>query len=530
MTTADILHGSETMQLDFGGQLRESILGGAMDSYGLGTFVRELAVARGDTDPFGPAPAQPQVWPPEQPLPQSPPIDQETYQNSPFFRKDIPWDPRMAEDRAAALAAWYDAKQVRETRLGQTDGWAVKLLGNIAGQALDPINYIPFLGEAAKGAAVARFGVIGGRVAAASADAALNTAIFGALTSNERQSFGDDASFQSLLLDTASAAVIGAVFGSIGGALETRGVRQRATALRDVTTTHAALNDAVGSLLTDGEVRIRPETVGRLDRIAERENPAARTGPAAPVNEVTTNRRPSAQDTPAALELQDAIRQEALKADPELAQRYSAAQEQVRLAEQEIAQPQAIRPDDIRETNPEAADRLQAIDDETAQAPTPDRRVELERQRQQVVAEAAPERTVTPAPGAREKVAEARQQFEAVRQEVDTAAQQHLEHNRALYSPKLDTRAPPPEAPAPELAAAQQAVGKPIADAKALAKDFGIDHETGDFAASEDFAQLEQQGRLAPEDKRAVEEASEILERSKIYADALQQAAICGMN
>ena len=134
------------------------------------------------------------------------------------------------------------------------------------------------------------------------------------------------------------------------------------------------------------------------------------------------------------------------------------------------------------------------------------------------------------AKNARKALASARQGFNKVRQEVDAKAQQHLERNRALYSPKLDTRTPPPAAPAPELAAARQAVGKSIKDAKALAEDFGVDYETGDFAAAEDYAQIEQQGRLSAEDKQAVDDATEIFQRSKIYADALEQAAICGMN
>lgn len=531
-STADLLQRTGQMQLDFGGQLRESILGGALDSFGLGTVAREVAIPQGNMSL--------EAFARDNPLqagidaakavgglfqPPKPPLSQEEYQQGPFFRKDIPWDPRMTEDRAAALAAWYDAKQVRDQRLAQTDGWAVKLFGNMLGQALDPINYIPFLGAAAKTAAVTRLGVVGGHIAAASADAAINTAIFGAATARERQGFGDDVSFQSLLLDTASAAAIGAVFGSLGAIGEARGIRQRGMALREITETHAALNDAVGSFLTEGEVRIRPETVDGLARIAARENPAVGAS-FQPPETATAVGRVLPQNQPALAGFQDAIRQEALRANPDLEQRYTAAETAVR---EEAAF--RVQPADIRQEAPEVADRLQTVDDELARGPSPERRRQLVAERQRAIDALPPTvREKTEAARAAEPTTPAQRDFAAVRQEVDAKAQQHLDRNRALYSPKLDTRTPPPSDPVPELAAAQQAVGKPIKDAKALAEDFGVDYESGDFPEAEDFAQIEQQGRLSAEDKQAVDDATEIFERAKVYADALEQAAICGMN
>lgn len=556
-STADLLQRTGQMQLDFGGQMRESILGGALDSFGLGTVAREVAIPQGNMSL--------EAFARDNPLqagidaakavgglfqPPKPPLSQEEYQQGPFFRKDIPWDPRMTEDRAAALAAWYDAKQVRDQRLAQTDGWAVKLFGNMLGQALDPINYIPFLGAAAKTAAVTRLGVVGGHIAAASADAAINTAIFGAATARERQGFGDDVSFQSLLLDTASAAAIGAVFGSIGGIGEARGIRQRGVALREITETHAALDDAVGSFLTEGEVRIRPETVDGLARIAERENPSGRRDLFADLRsrafgETAVGRFIDTRPVRTG-EFEDFMRQAVFRENPELEARYYAAETDFRAAQDRVAgieEPLAARgdADTLALVDPASADRLRAIDDELTKKPNAKRRAALDAERQSVLSSFAPEQLAKAesdfrigpqkaAKNARKSLAEARQAFGKVRRETDALAQQHLDRNRALYSPKLDTRTPPPAAPVPELAAAQQAVGKSIKDAKALAEDFGVDYESGDFPEAEDFAQLEQQGRLSAEDKQAVDDATEIFQRAKVYADALEQAAICGMN
>lgn len=222
----------------------------------------------------------------------NPPMDEASYRASPYYRKDIPWDAGMTEDRASALATMFDVKQARAA---MSDKYAFNgpfglripgiptMIGSFGVQALDPINYIPIFGEAAQAAAVARFGLKGlGEVASATgfnmAEAAANTAIFGALTADQRQKYGDDISWEAQVSNIAMAAAIGGIvtpvihglgglFGKAGDRAEAK-VTSQVETVPNVGVTRAVLNDAVTSLATDGEVRLTPASAATIERLS----------------------------------------------------------------------------------------------------------------------------------------------------------------------------------------------------------------------------------------------------------------------
>lgn len=209
--------------------LGESVTTGVLSSPGIGTAIRELyapdAARKVVTEDLGPASlgrggtgrrtrtrlgfkTAEEVAAEGDTLFTTP----EAFKASPFYREAIPFEPGMTESRARALADMYDAQQVRDY-YGQKRP-VLNFVGNVAGSALDPINYIPIVGEAAYAAAAYRIGRIGARAVIGAADAAANTALFGILTADQRAKFGDDVSWNAIAMNAAYAAVAGGVVGA----------------------------------------------------------------------------------------------------------------------------------------------------------------------------------------------------------------------------------------------------------------------------------------------------------------------------
>jgi hypothetical protein len=202
----------------------------------------------------------------------SPALSEDAYKSSPYFRDDIPWDARMTEDRAAALAMGVDARKVRDFYAAKRPIWS--FVGNMAGQALDPINYIPVGGAAVKAAQVARFGKIGGTAVAGALDAAGNTAIFSIATRDRRASYGDDVSWQATVSEIATAALIGGAFGAIGGAWGGRAdaksrqtIEDRLATLKTTQEARIALNEAIGGLARGEDLNLSPNATEPIRRI-----------------------------------------------------------------------------------------------------------------------------------------------------------------------------------------------------------------------------------------------------------------------
>jgi hypothetical protein len=208
-------------------------------------------------------------------------LTKEEWQASPSFRTGISYDTGMSEDRASALAAWYDASQARQAIIAKGPGGflgnAAWIGGMLAGSALDPVNYIPILGPEVRAAQIARFGRLGGSAVTSAGDAALNTAIMGGVTAGQRQSFGDDVSWQSYLTDVAIGAVIGGAFGAATSRWEGWRESRAANEIKAVVEARAALNDALGDVTHGRPVEITPTVAEAVESAAARLEPAETT-------------------------------------------------------------------------------------------------------------------------------------------------------------------------------------------------------------------------------------------------------------
>lgn len=203
-------------------------------------------------------------------------LDQDQFKASPYFREGVRWDAGMTEDRASALAEAYDAKRVREHFA--TKRPIASFIGNLAGQAIDPINYIPVAGPTLRAANVARFGRVAGAALTGSIDAALNTAGASAVTFDTRKSMGDDITWQSTVTDIAMSAMIGGVFGTFGGLVESRRAgrladsqkqaTERLATLKNVQDARIALNGAIDGLARGEEVALPANAVISVERMA----------------------------------------------------------------------------------------------------------------------------------------------------------------------------------------------------------------------------------------------------------------------
>jgi hypothetical protein len=212
-------------------------------------------------------------------------LDEDAYRASAYYRANIPWDAGMTEDRAAALAMMDDAKSVREFFASKRP--FTSFIGNLAGQAVDPINYIPIAGPLVKTASVARFGKVAGAALTSALDAAGNTAIFAAGTADARGALGDDVSWQSTVSQIATAALIGGAFGTVGGVLgrraDARVVREaerRLATLRNTQDARVALNEGIDALIRGEDVRLSPNATEPMARVADviASQPVQRTG------------------------------------------------------------------------------------------------------------------------------------------------------------------------------------------------------------------------------------------------------------
>jgi hypothetical protein len=277
------------MPMNMGATFFDQAKGGTLESFGMGTAIRGSAIPPGDTSQLS---TGERVGRTAQSLmpggvigtiggairrltdDPSPVLSEEAYKSSPFFRTDVPWDASMTEDRAAALASWHDAKAVRQ--YFATKRPITAFLGSVAGQAFDPINYFPVVGPAVHAAAAARAGRVIGTASTASADAALNTAIAGMATSAQREQFGDDVSWQAMITEIATAALIGAAFGGIAGGIDARraakvdaATQERMSTLRTAQEARIALNEGIDALARGEDINLSPNATSPIEARAD---------------------------------------------------------------------------------------------------------------------------------------------------------------------------------------------------------------------------------------------------------------------
>jgi hypothetical protein len=294
LSKLDLLDSAMSQPLSLTSTLWQEGKGGALESFGLGTVLRGSQVplpAPSQDAPYGfdpnglavPPGISPQdylqgTWiTPEmidKKRQEMGALTEDQYKASPSYRKDIPYDPGMTETRAAALASMDDAKKVREFYAQKRP--LAAFLGSMAGQALDPINYVPVAGPAVKAAAIGRFGRIGGEALTAGLDAAANTAVFGIGTSGMRAQLGDDVSWQAIISQIATAGLIVSAFGTIHGAIGSRvdarlmsEAEQRLSTLRTTQEARIALNEGIDAVVRGEDVNLSPNSTGPLQRVAD---------------------------------------------------------------------------------------------------------------------------------------------------------------------------------------------------------------------------------------------------------------------
>lgn len=570
------------MPLSVSSTLGEQFKGGILDSLGLGTAIREVQLP--DEAPTTPAvtmqgpdgqpitlPDTPQMrrratvqgfdLQPETPAQfdqrrrEAGALAEDQYKASPYFREGVKWDMGMTQDRAAALADAYDAKRVREYFASKRPFTA--FIGNIAGQAIDPINYIPIAGPVVKAASVAKFGRIAGGAAVGALDAAANTALASGVTYNARQSMGDEITWQSTISDIAMSALIGSAFGTISGAIDARRSSRLAEArksaeaqlatLKNTQDARIALNGAIDGLARGEDVVLPANAADAVQSIANRSNPVwspemfasiDRQGlfSSTSVGRFMDNRPALVQDAEAV------IRNQALATDPTLSARYSAAEARFNQAQEAVAaieEPLAARrqSDTLALVDEASAARMAAIEDELAGNVPANRRAQLEAERDMItesigpdaLAKAESDFRIGPqkqAKAARKALTTARQEFSKVRREADTIAERIRAENRVRYQASVDTSAPRPE-PLP--------VGRPEAEArvakpetyKEATEQYRVNADDGSYLEQGDIDQLRTEGRMTADDEAALVEADQTYENGVAYGEALKAVAGC---
>lgn len=220
------------------------------------------------------------------------PIDRDAWRYHPLWREGIAWDERMTEGRAAAMARTHDENRYRRALMAAREPGAFESVlgfgGMLVGSIPDPVNFIPLagpLGRLLRGAEAAAEVGLAARLAGGAARAleapgvgaaALRGGVEG-LAGNAlaapvvygvQAQFGDEITFDGVVLDLALGALVGAGFGAAGGlasgALDGRAaVRLLDAAARDVAAGRAP--DVPGALARrvaeDAVVRTAPDGV-----------------------------------------------------------------------------------------------------------------------------------------------------------------------------------------------------------------------------------------------------------------------------
>jgi hypothetical protein len=459
-------------------------------------------------------------------------LSEDAYKASPYFRKDIPWQNGMTVDRAAALAEQDDRRKVRE--FYATKRPITSFFGNLGGQALDPINYIPVFGEAVTAANVARFGRVAGRALTSSLDAAANTAVAGLATAPIRSDLGDDVSWQSTISQIAMAAVIGGAFGAVAGRFgratpsELRAEAETKLAtLQNVQESRVALNDALDGLIHDGEVSVSPASAEVIARVADLELPKVAIERMARETDAAAFDRLDALNR--TFEINDAeIRR--LQAETMDNERFgptrAAMIEADRLAERVRKADEALQKATTEKQRATETSRLEKARDDLRQhlSKIDDNAVQ---QLEDIDAALAARRE------ANAPVAVERTQLLTRTQQLRDEARNRYWAERPVPSVRQE-QAISTAQPAATLASdmgvpeAAKRVGRPEAS-RELAEQYKVNPETGEFAEQAEVDQLIASGRVAEEDLAMLTDADETIKSANAYGEAVKAFAQCAI-
>ncbi|RWH93740.1 MAG: hypothetical protein EOQ87_04320 [Mesorhizobium sp.] len=571
-TRAALLHSALKQPLSVFSTLMESAKKDVLQSYGLGTVLREAqlpeAAPTEEGVVVGPEGSQttvpnsrtlqrritafgdlanvrPETAPElEQRRRDAGALNEDQYKASAFYRKDIPYDPGMTETRAAALAEMDDARKVREHYASKRP--LAAFIGGMSGQALDPINYVPVAGPLVKAAAVAKAGKIGGGAIHAGLDAAANTAAFGIATSGQRAKFGDDVSWQSTVSQIATAALIGSAFGAIGGAVgkrvDARRIAEAETRLGTLRTTQEAriaLNEGIDALVRGEDIKLSPNSTGPISRVAGdvAKNSAFTPAPitkSATISDVAESIRVVKEQHPELDPVTSPSKFDALLIADLQAKGFDGVDSQapagpvpLNFDPATVDVPAMVkgpngRPIEaaLNPTSPaygrmliaEAEARLPELQQRLAKLNRPHNRLRAKLEQNSFLS----------------GIADPLGTIERSRNlpELVSYYEGQKARGEAIVAGKVDTTQATPE-PSPDgLDSAGKRVGKPDAP-KDLAEQYGVDLATGDFAEMADIERLRSMGRLTAEDEAALADAAEVLDTAEAYGNALKAALFC---
>lgn len=534
--------------------------GGILESYGLGTAVREFAIPDGEPTPESNLRTARRLLNPltagyettrmavQAFREDSPVLEEEKYKTSPWYRENIPWDAGMTEARAKALAEWNDAKTVRQFYAEKRPITA--FLGNLTGQAFDPINYVPVGGPLVRTAAMAKAGRVGGSVITGAVDAATNTALAGLATREARARFGDDVSFQAMVSEIATAALIGSAFGGIAGALDaraaTRAVAEAQRSLATLKTTQEAriaLNEAIDAVVRGEDVRLTPNATEAAARVASemegiaRAYDAVRESPTGPVDDPLVRITP--EDIEGTIVARGAFKD---VNEVEFSRRGWGLVKIIWRHGEEGAAPEAlqVRKDDVVDL-PRV---VRSYEPSSVSADGRQREWRVERDGRVVVyADSVigddrhlvtayvqnPEHVdASRALSEKRKPAAARSPSDALNALGDTDQVLSLRgpDGRPLPASQSITQTRPASKVPEGRPQAEARIAKPD-DYKALTEQYRVDPETGDFPELVEIEQMRASGKLTDEDLAELDAAQAVLDDANAYGEALKTVVGC---
>lgn len=163
------------------------------------------------------------------------PLSREEWEASGLARPRLQWQEGMTRGRAEAMARISDDRTYREALMAARDPGALDMVLGFGGQMLgaiaDPVNFVPIAGPLSRGLRVAGAGRAASALAApgvgASAlrgvvDAVGGNAIAAPLVYASQAQFGEEITFDKVVMDLAVGAALGAGFGTVGGLLSRR--------------------------------------------------------------------------------------------------------------------------------------------------------------------------------------------------------------------------------------------------------------------------------------------------------------------
>ncbi|RWM62490.1 hypothetical protein [Mesorhizobium sp.] len=553
---AALMHSALKQPLSLFSTLTESAKKEALQSYGLGTLLREAQLP--EEAPTVPGitadPGERDFLKSRRETPQElgarrqsmGAYDEDQYKASPYFRKDIPYDPGMTEARAAALADMDDARKVREHYASKRP--LAAFIGGMGGQALDPINYIPVAGPLVKAAAVAKAGKIAGGALHAGLDAAANTAVFGIATAGQRAKFGDDVSWQSTVSQIATAALIGSAFGAIGGVVGRRvdarvmsEAESRLATLKTTQEARIALNEGIDAIVRGEDIKLSPNATGPISRVAAdvAKNSAFTPEPApvtksATISDVAESLRVVKEQHPELDPVTSPSKFDALLIADLQAKGFDGVDSQapagpvpLNFDPATVDVPEMVigpngRPIEaaLNPTSP-AYGRMLIAEAEARLPELQQRLAKLNRAHNRLRAKLEQNSFLSGIADPLGTIERSRNLPELVSYYEGQKAR-----GEAIVAGKVDTTQATPE-PLPDgLAEAQARIAK--ADTpRDLAEQYGVDLATGNFAEMADIEQLRSMGRLTAEDEAALADAAVAFDTAEAYGNAMKAALVC---